>query len=63
MKVLAYDIPTFCEVAHIGRTKVYEEIKARRLRAVKCGGRTIILDDDAKSYLSSLPPARTGQGR
>jgi hypothetical protein len=28
---------------HLGHTKIYEEIGAGRLRAVKCGSRTLIL--------------------
>jgi excisionase family DNA binding protein len=39
----------------IGRSLVFEEIKARRLIARKAGRRTIIAYDDALDYLRSLP--------
>lgn len=45
----------FCDKYGIGRTKAYEEINAGRLKARKCGRRTIILEDDAENWLDSLP--------
>jgi excisionase family DNA binding protein len=39
----------------VGRTTVYEEIKLGRLRARKCGKRTIIAEDDAEEWLQHLP--------
>lgn len=39
----------------IGRSLVFEEIKAGRLVARKAGRRTIIAFDDAVAYLHSLP--------
>jgi hypothetical protein len=38
-----------------GRTVVFEEIKAGRLKARKCGRRTLILVDDLREYLEALP--------
>jgi excisionase family DNA binding protein len=46
----------------VSRTKIYEEIKARRLRARKCGKRTIIAEDDAESWLKELPLAEPQRG-
>ena len=40
-----------------GRTKAYAEIEAGRLRAVKLGTRTLVLADELKEYLASLPVA------
>jgi excisionase family DNA binding protein len=40
----------------VGKTKAYEEIRAGRLRAVKCGKLTLILPDDFERWLRSLPP-------
>jgi len=40
-----------------GRTKAYQEIAAGRLRAVKLGTRTLILADELRRYLASLPAA------
>jgi hypothetical protein len=39
----------------IGRTKIFEAIKKRRLKARKYGRRTIILADDLTAFLHSLP--------
>jgi hypothetical protein len=50
---LAYSI----DELPIGRTKAYAEIAAGRLRAVKSGQRTLILADDLRDYLASLPTA------
>ena len=52
---LAYSVEEFGAVAGLGRTKLYAEIGAGRLRARKAGKRTIILAEDARAYLASLP--------
>lgn len=44
----------------LGHTKIYEEIGAGRLRAVKCGARTLILARDATTWERSLPPLGAG---
>ncbi|MCS3498670.1 excisionase family DNA binding protein [Bradyrhizobium japonicum] len=44
-------------VAGIGRTKVYEAIATGSLKARKCGKRTLILRDDLRQFLASLPSA------
>ena len=46
-----------CAVAGIGRTKIYEAIAAGSLRARKCGSRTLILRDELRAFLASLPGA------
>jgi hypothetical protein len=51
----AMSIRAFCERYDIGRTSVYVEISAGRLRARKAGRRTIITADDAEEWLSRLP--------
>jgi hypothetical protein len=50
-------IAEFCERYSTGRTTAYEEIKAGRLLARKCGKRTIIGEVDAELWLGSLPRA------
>jgi hypothetical protein len=45
---------------HLGHTKIYEEISAGRLRAVKCGSRTLILARDAGAWERSLPTLAAG---
>lgn len=39
----------------IGRSLIFEEIKAGRLVARKVGRRTVILTEDALTYLRALP--------
>jgi excisionase family DNA binding protein len=51
----AMNIVEFCERYGPGRTTAYQEIKAGRLRARKCGKRTIIAEDDAERWLERLP--------
>ena len=52
---LAYSIDEFCEEAGLGRSFVYQEIRAGNLKARKAGRRTLILHDDGERYLRSLP--------
>ncbi len=51
----AMSIAEFCGRYGPGRTTIYQEIKLGRLRAHKCGKRTIITEDDAEDWLRSLP--------
>jgi excisionase family DNA binding protein len=46
-----------CAIAGIGRSKLYQAIKERRLKARKFGARTIILRTDLRRFLASLPTA------
>ena len=52
---LAYSIAEACAAARAGRTSIYEAIRSGALRAVKRGRRTIVLADDLRRYLESLP--------
>ena len=59
----ALSITEFCESFGIGRTSVYAEINAGRLRVVKVGNRTLVLMEDAERWASSLgEPARAVEG-
>jgi hypothetical protein len=51
----AMSVAQFCENYATGRTTAYQEINSGRLRARKCGKRTIITEDDAEDWLRSLP--------
>jgi hypothetical protein len=53
----AMSLAQFCLSYGVGRTTAYAEIKQGRLRARKCGKRTIITEDDGDDWLNSLPPA------
>jgi excisionase family DNA binding protein len=46
-----------CAVAGIGRTKIYQAITDGNLKARKCGKRTLILRDELRDFLASLPNA------
>jgi excisionase family DNA binding protein len=52
---LAYSIAEACEIARIGRTSIYEAINSGALIARKNGRRTVILFDDLRRWLQSLP--------
>lgn len=54
----AYSVDSFCEAYGIGRTKLYEEIKQKRLRARKLGTKTLILRRDAEEWEKTLPALR-----
>ena len=49
-------IPTACRCARCGRTFVYQEIRAGRLRAIKLGRLTRIRRRDYEEWLASMPP-------
>jgi excisionase family DNA binding protein len=52
---LAYGINEACTEANIGRDGIYAAIKEGLLVARKFGRRTLILDDDLRAFLQSLP--------
>jgi excisionase family DNA binding protein len=53
---LAFTIAEACAVAGIRKTTLYKEIRSGDLRAVKIGGRTVILADDLRRWLNGRPP-------
>lgn len=65
--VLAYDIPGLCRVIPVGRSFVYAEVKAGRLRALKAGRRTLFACRDVEAWLELLrreaASAGPGDGR
>ena len=52
---LAYSIQEISKLSGLGRTFLYEEIKAGRLIVSKAGRRSIVLRDDAANWLAGLP--------
>jgi excisionase family DNA binding protein len=53
----AYSIEEVAQRTGISRSKLYEEMDERRLRARKCGDRRLILESDLDQYLQELPTA------
>lgn len=55
LPAIAYDIPAAVAVSGIGRTKLFEAMKHGQLKARKFGRRVLILPDDLKAFVESLP--------
>jgi excisionase family DNA binding protein len=53
---LVHTISEACAITHTGRTAIYEAIRSGKLRAVKRGRRTLILDEDLRQWVQALPP-------
>ncbi len=51
----AYSVAGAVDVSGLGRTFIFEQIRAGRLRARKAGRRTIILAADLRAFLAALP--------
>lgn len=56
-EIKAYDISTFCQLYSIGKTRLYQEIKAGRLQVKKIGRRTIIPAAAAEFWIEHLDGA------
>jgi excisionase family DNA binding protein len=54
---LAYAIAELPELVSLGRSHIYEEIRAGKLRTVKVGRRTLVLAEDLRAWLLSLDRA------
>jgi hypothetical protein len=55
LRKLAYSIAELREIAGVGRSFLYEEVKAGHLVLTKAGRRSIVLHDDAVAWLTKLP--------
>ena len=60
MERLALTILEACKVAGVSRTSLYAAIARGALVAKKRGRRTLVLVDDLKEWISSLPPLAIG---
>ncbi len=56
---LAYSVAQASKLAGVGRSHLYEEIKAGRLPVRKAGRRTLVLASDLSAWLAELPAARS----
>lgn len=54
---LAWSVEELASRSTLGRSFLYQEIKAGRLRARRAGTRLVVLAADAESWLASLPSA------
>ena len=54
---VAYSIEEACDILNIGKTMIYKELSAGRLKARRCGARRLILASEINRYLLSLPEA------
>lgn len=54
---LAYRIDEAVRASGLGRTTLYAEIKAGRLKAVKAAGRRLIMREDLEAYLKRCADA------
>lgn len=50
----AYSIAEFCALVSLGRSRVFEEIRDKRLRIVKVGRRTLIPALEVTAWLDRL---------
>lgn len=52
---LAWSVDQFADIAGLGRSFVYEELRAGRLKGRKAGRRTLILAEEGQEFLQALP--------
>ena len=60
---LAYSINEACKASSLGRTTIYAHIGAKRLQAVRVGGRTVIPAESLIALLSVGGDVASGLGR
>lgn len=56
MLQLTYTIAEARQITGLGHTKFYEELNSGRLKARKCGRRTLIAKSDLETWLDGLQP-------
>jgi hypothetical protein len=53
----AMTVSEFCKWASVGRTKLYAEVKAGRIKLRKIGSKSVVIRSDGEEWLRSLPVA------
>jgi hypothetical protein len=53
----AMTVAQFCNWASIGRTKLYAEVKAGRIKLRKIGSKSVVLRSEGEAWLHALPTA------
>jgi excisionase family DNA binding protein len=51
----AYTIKELCKLVGVGRGMLYQAIRDKKLRAVKCGHRTLVMAKDLEAWMQSWP--------
>jgi excisionase family DNA binding protein len=59
---IVYTIAEACARAGIRRTSLYKAIGTGKLRAIKSGGRTLVLADDLRRWLVEMPALVADKG-
>ena len=59
----AHGIEDLVDQGQLGRTTIFGAIREGQLKAKKYGRRTIVLDEDWRQFLATLPDARAHQER
>jgi excisionase family DNA binding protein len=57
LKKAAYSVVGLAEVTSIRRTTIFELVKSGRLKATKCGRRTLFLATHVAAFLAELEQA------
>jgi excisionase family DNA binding protein len=56
LKPISYSVEEISRVNNIGRTSIYKALGEGKLRGMKLGRKTLILESDFREFLASLPP-------
>jgi len=57
---MSYTLDEAVKLTGLGKTRLYEELKAGRLKAVKIGRRTLVPHSNLQEWLKSLPSYPVG---
>ena len=57
--MLMYSVKNFCTAHGIGTTMFYKQIAEGKLLAVKIGRKTLVREEDAKSWRNNLAPIKS----